>query len=290
MKKVVSLFAVLMGGFVANAQVTTDPPENINPEDSLKIMVDISALDMSLDHNQLLMDAVDAGEDMYIWTWNPVEHPVGHPYVNGIGSQAWKNSNDTLIMKHEGGYVFSWSIIPVDFYETSAANVYAKDISFLVKPKDGGGYGDPDIKSSDLTVAVDPPTTTKDPVYQFPKFVNDSSIVTIVYDNNREPKATMQDLPEGNVFVHITYWTDSDDPIGPGQQYALWTQVGNTPELALREVEPGIFHFTFVPGEFLNDGTTDTIERFTAIIKRGDLNTSAGRNDQSLEVDLEECP
>ncbi|NVK04428.1 MAG: hypothetical protein HWD92_06375 [Flavobacteriia bacterium] len=291
MKKIIALSALTVGGLSLNAQVTTDPPENINPEDSLTIYVDISALDMGLDHNQLLMDAVDAGEDMYIWTWSPVEHPVGHPLRNGLGSQEWKNSNDTLIMTHEGGYVFSFSMIPVDFYETSAAEVYAKDIEFLVKPKDGGGYGDPDIKSNDLLVAVDPPTTTKDPVYQFPEFVSDSTLVTIVYDNNREPKTTMQDLPEGNVFVHLEYWRDGDDLSLPGQQYALWTQVDNTPELGLWEVEPGVFHFSFVPGEFLNaGGTTDEIVFIKAIVKRGDINTVAGRNDQVLEVDLEECP
>ncbi len=291
MKKVLALIALTLGGVSLNAQVTTDPPENINPEDSLTITVDISQLDMGLDHNVALMDAVDAGEDMYIWTWSPVEHPEGHPYVNGIGSQAWKNSNDTLIMKHEGGYVFSWSIIPVDFYETNTAEVYAKDIKFLVKPKDGGGYGDPDIKSSDLTVAVDPPTTLKDPVYQFPAFVSGDDVAVIMYDNNREPKETMQGLQEGNVFVHLEYWREGDDLINPGEQYALWTQVANTPELAMDEVEPGIFQFAFVPNQFLNQGgTNDTIIFVKAIVKRGDINTAAGRHGETLEIDLEECP
>lgn len=291
MKKSIALIALIFGGWSAQAQVTTDPPENINPEDSLTIYVDVSALDMSLDHNQLLMDAVDAGDSLYIWTWSPVEHPVGHPLVNGIGSQAWKNSNPALVMTHEGGYVFSFSMIPTDFYETSAADVYARDIEFLVKPKDGGGYGDPDIKSTDLLVAVDPPTTTKEPVYQFPAFVSDSSLVTVVYDNNREPKTSMQNLTEGEVFIHFEYWLQGEDLALPGNQYALWTQVGNTPELGLWEVEPGVFHFSFVPGEFFNQGgTNDEVIFIKAIIKKGTVNTIAGRNDQTLELDLEECP
>ncbi len=291
MKKIIALLALTLGGMSMTAQVTTEPAENINPEDTLKITIDISQLDMGLDHNVLLMDAVDAGEDMYIWTWSPVEHPEGHPYVNGVGSQAWKNSNDTLRLTHEGGYVYSWTIVPTVWYETSAADVYAKDISFLIKPKDGGGYGDPDIKSNDITVAVDPPTTLKDPVYMFPTFAASTDVVSVMYDNNRETKETMKDLQEGNVFVHLEYWKQGEDLALPGNQYALWTQVANTPELAMDEVEPGIFQFGFVPDQFLNQGgTNDTIIFIKAIVKRGDLNTAAGRNDKTQEIDLEECP
>lgn len=291
MKKIIALLALSLGGFYAQAQVTTDPPENIDPEDSLTIYVDISALDMSLDHNVNLRDAVDDGLDMYIWTWSPTEHPAGHVLVNGTGSQPWKNSNDTLVMKHEGGYIFSYSMIPTVFYETTAANVYSRDISFLVKPKDGGGYGDPDIKSSDLTVAVDPPTTTKEPLYMFPTFASDDDLVTFVYDNNREPKTSMQNLSVGEVYVHLEYWREGESTSNPGTQYVLWSQVGSTPELELLELEPGIFYFTFEPYSFFDDGTsTARIEVVKAIIKKKDLNTAAGRHDAALEADLTECP
>lgn len=291
MKKIIALLTLTLGGLNSMAQVTTEPPENINPEDTLKIIVDISALDMGLDHNVRLMDAVDAGEDMYIWTWNPVEHPAGHPLVNGTGSQAWKNSNDTLRMTHEGGYSFSYTMVPVDFYETDAATVYARDIEFLVKPKDGGGYGDPDIKSNDILVAVDPPTTTRDPVYHFPEFFTQNDVVTVVYDNNREPKTSMQNLSEGDLYVYIEYWKTGEDVETPGHEVSLWTQVGNNTELEMTEAEPGIFHWSFEPYDFLNSGgTTDTIIQVRAVVKRGTVNTVGGRNDQNLIMDMEECP
>lgn len=292
MKRITSLFALVLGGLTATAQVSTEPAENINPEDTLKIIVDVSALDMGLDHNVALRDAVDAGEDMYIWTWSPVEFPAGHPLVNGTGSQPWKNSNDTLRMTHEGGYVFSYTMVPTVFYGTDAATVYAKDISFLVKPKDGGGYGNPDIKSNDLTVAVDPPTTEKDPVYQFPAFISEGDLLTVVYDNNREPKATMQDLSEGEVFVYIGYWLEGEDvAAAETHRYCNFSQVGTSyPELAMDEVEPGIFQWSMQPNDFI-DGQGQSIIQVRVVVKKGNTGISVdGRNDIDLMVDLVTCP
>ena len=76
--------------------MTTFPAEDIDPEDSLKIVVDISKLTGSEDFIQNLKDSAANGADMYIWTWKPFEFPAAHPKTNGLGSQAWKNSNDTL--------------------------------------------------------------------------------------------------------------------------------------------------------------------------------------------------
>lgn len=292
MKRIASLFALVLGGLTLQAQVTTLPAENINPEDTLVIYVDINALDMSLAHNQLLKDAVDAGDDMYIWTWNPAEHPAGHPLANGIGSQAWKNSNDTLIMTHESGYIFSYTLVPTEFYEVDAATCYANDLEFLVKPKDGGGYGDPDIKSSDFLVAIDPPTTQQPPVSMFPSYVSESDIVTVVYDNNREPKSTMQDLQEGEVYVYIGYWLDGEDvAVAEPHRYSSFAQVGSSfPELAMDEVEPGIFQFSMQTNDFL-DGQGQSIIQVRIVVKKGNTGISVdGRNDQDLLIDLEECP
>ncbi|WP_151694103.1 hypothetical protein [Phaeocystidibacter marisrubri] len=292
MKRIASLFALVWGGLTLQAQVTTLPAENINPEDTLVIYVDINALDMSLGHNQLLKDAVDAGEDMYIWTWSPAEHAAGHPLANGIGSQAWKNSNDTLRMTPEGGYVFSYTLVPTDFYEVDAATCYANDLEFLVKPKDGGGYGDPDIKSSDFLVAIDPPSTQQPPVSQFPAFVSESDVVTVVYDNNREPKSTMQNLQEGEVYVYIGYWLDGEDvEIAEPHRYCSFAQVGTAfPELAMDEVEPGIFQFSMQTNDFL-DGQGQSIIQVRIVVKKGNTGISVdGRNDQDLLIDLEACP
>ena len=87
MKKITTAF-VLVLSLSVTAQITTIPDENIDPSDSLEIIFDPNGLDVSVEHQSLLKDAVDAGEDMYIWTWKPAEHPGGHPFVNGVGFSA----------------------------------------------------------------------------------------------------------------------------------------------------------------------------------------------------------
>ncbi|MEZ5172923.1 MAG: hypothetical protein R2850_05325 [Bacteroidia bacterium] len=63
-------------------------------------------------------------------------------------------------MTNEGGLVYSYTMVPTEFYEVDAATVYENDIKFLVKPKDGGGYGIPS-KSEDLTFEVNPPNVAR---------------------------------------------------------------------------------------------------------------------------------
>jgi len=115
MKKITTAF-VLVLSLSVTAQITTIPDENIDPADSLEIIFDPNGLDVSVEHQGLLKDAVDAGEDMYIWTWKPAEHPGGHPFVNGVGSAPWKNSNDAMKMTKNANGTFSWKIVPTLFY------------------------------------------------------------------------------------------------------------------------------------------------------------------------------
>ena len=67
MKKSITLFALTLG-VVANAQISTVPDENIDPADSLEIIFDPAGLDLSDEPQDLLQQAIDAGEDVYLWT------------------------------------------------------------------------------------------------------------------------------------------------------------------------------------------------------------------------------
>lgn len=80
----------------------------------------------------------------YMWTWLPFEFPASDSMANGIGAQAWKNSNEKLKMTldaSKGPRVYYYEMIPTEFYRVPKGDVYSKGISFLVKPKDGGGFG-----------------------------------------------------------------------------------------------------------------------------------------------------
>jgi len=83
MKKSITLFALTLG-VVANAQISTVPDENIDPADSLEIIFDPAGLDLSDEPQDLFQQAIDAGEDVYIWTWKPGEHPDGLGQRHGI--------------------------------------------------------------------------------------------------------------------------------------------------------------------------------------------------------------
>lgn len=165
MKKLTPVFMSLMISVSAMAQqIVTTIPTFVDPQDSLVIIVDLNQMDSSSTHVQNLKADAQAGMDIFIWTWNPKEHQAGHPYVNGLGSQAWKNSNDSLKMTPLGNMQYKYVFKPtlMDWYDVTATQAYTNDLSFLVKPKDGGGYGDPDRKSDDITVAIDPPGLNAD--------------------------------------------------------------------------------------------------------------------------------
>jgi hypothetical protein len=252
MKSIVYKYLGLVG-FIgltlnASAQVTTEPPEYDDPQAELKIIVDISRLDASIEHNQLLQDAAADGEALYIWTWSPAEHPATHPLVNGTGAQPWKNSNDSLRMTKEAESIYSFTMRPTDFYEVDAQTVYENDISFLVKPKDGGGYGDPDRKSIDFTIAVDPPSTERSPAFLFPGRFVDDDLVMLYYDNKLETEANMQELGPDECFMFgsATLSDSSTVSLAPSP---FQVNAGSYPNLQMSTDGDGVFKAYFSPRE-----------------------------------------
>lgn len=260
MKRLLPSIFVLLGVCLSPVygQVSTVPSSVEDPTQPVTITVNIAAMDGSIDHVAALQAAVASGEDLYVWTWKPAEHPDGHPNVNGLGAQPWKDSNPNLIMTNNFDGTFSWTIIPTDFYEVSASDVFNEDIHFLVKPIDGGGYGDPDVKSEDLVVPVDPPALPVTKVRSFPSIATGDSLVrigsddvfTLIYDNNYEEKPSMQGVNDLCVYVVAT-WTDY---LGTQNttEYAPITQVGSQSELAMRDIGKGLFQFSFWPTRFFN--------------------------------------
>lgn len=257
----------LIGISVLQAQVTTEPAkaDEIDPEATLKITVDIYALDQSKDYVQNLIEDAEAGMDLYIWTWSPKEHSKGHPLQNGLGAEAWKNSNDTLKMVDEGGGLYSWTIIPTEFYEVTAQEVYDKDIKFLVKPKDGGGYGDPDRKSDDLTVAVDPPDLTRKPAFLFPGRFQSDDLVMLYYDNNKEENPGMQNIASDEVYFFAEATLSDSTTVRIANN---GFSVGNYPELKMDDYGGGIYKRYFFARKLFNVPPEKDIASITMYIQK----------------------
>jgi hypothetical protein len=275
----ITLFAIPLLGWT---QVSSVPAEDIDPEDSVQILVDLSALDVGKDYNQNLLDAHDNGEDMYMWTWKPYEFPDGHPKANGTGGAPWKSSNEILKMTHEGGTVYSIKLVPTDFYEVDAATVYKEDIHFLVKPKDGGGYGDPDIKSDDLKLVIDPPVTEKKPQYGFPTTLKQDDIFTVYYDNDREEKESMQNMHPDSCYAYSECTLAS----GTVVKVANFFQVGNTPELQMEYYDDQRFRLTMIPFDFFGLVEGDKIVSMKFVIMKKVYLTSKDRVDEDLIIDV----
>lgn len=253
MKKLVLAATAMFSGMIALGQVTSDPPE-FTPDQEIKIIVDLT----QTSNDWGIVEIAASGEDMYIWTWKPAEHPEGHPLVNGIGSQAWKNSNDALVMTKESEGIYSFTMIPTEWYEVDASTVYDEDIHFLVKPKDGGGYGDPDRKTEDLMLAVDPAITVKDPGFAFPLAPAADDVISIIYEYSREDTT-------GGRMTQRDATTCASSPLGPDQvwMYAEATTTDSVtvnissffttpqnPDLLMDYEGDGVYKRYIVPNEF----------------------------------------
>lgn len=268
---------------VSQAQVvSSEPTLYTDPTQELKIIVDLSQLDQSLDYVQNLITDATNGLDMYIWTWKPFEFPAGHPKVNGEGAAPWKNSNELLKMTQEGDLLYSYTMIPTEFYEVDAATVYSEDIHFLVKPKDGGGYGDPDRKSGDLEFIIDPPNVAKPVVYGFPAAPLQDDVFRIVYDNFREEKASMQNLNADEVYIYLEATLLDGSIIRPSTFFT----VGSNPDLQMKSSAAGIYELIMVPEIFFNLTAGQKIDSMKGVVMKKQFLSGADRVDDDYVIDL----
>jgi hypothetical protein len=219
-----------------------------------------------------------------MWTWKPYEWPVGSERANGSGDRPWQNSNELLRLTKESDLVYSLTMVPTEFYNVDAATVYELDIHFLVKPKNGGGYGDPDRKSDDLLLEIDPPSVEKTIVYAFPSSPQQDDVVKIVYDNYRDTLSVMQNIPAGDCYLFIQATLTDGTVIKPANIF----QVINTPSQQMKQTQAGIFEFDLIPSLFLDLQSGQQINEFKVVAVRRDDSSPNGfqRVTDDLIIDL----
>lgn len=256
MKKLVFTAAVLFSGLMAFGQVTSDPPE-FTPDQEIKIIVNLN----ETSNDWGIIEIAAGGEDMYIWTWKPYEWGANDSLANGLGSQAWKNSNPVLKMTKEAEGIYSYTMTPTEFYAVDASTVYDEDIHFLVKPLDGGGYGDPDRKTEDLSLAVDPAITVKNPGFAFPLNPASDDVIQIIYEYAREDtsdsRMTRRDpsncssSPLGSDEV----WMFAEATTTDSAKYEISSFFTTTqnPDLLMDYEGDGVYKRYLIPDEFFAD-------------------------------------
>ncbi|HMR44010.1 MAG TPA: hypothetical protein PKC40_09260 [Saprospiraceae bacterium] len=196
--------------------------------------------------------------ELYMWTWNPNELPAGSPKANGT----WTQSNDILKMTNEGNGIFSYKMIPTEFYEVSADVVFDKNFSLLLKGKDGsaGMTTCPEDKTEDLSIEAIPFVLDKK-VASFPEgntkdtmFTRSSDFWTLIYNKNLEEKPALVDATEFYVFIKAV-GTD-----GRTYTYAPSSQISNKPELKMTERESGKYYWTIQPDVFFQNLLPNSVQ------------------------------
>lgn len=213
-------------------------PENFDPEGEVKLMVDLTKCD-----NQNLVG--NAGP-LYMWTWNPAELPATDANANG----SWTASNPALEMTNEGGDIWSFTMVPTEFYQVDKGTVYANDFSLLVKALDGSDAGAGEMKTEDLSISVDPPVTPAQVISGFPSVAFADDVFTILYDNTAEEKETMQNLGDDeNIYAMLEFTLSDSSVVKP---YSIFT-IEDNPELKMTAQGEGRYTLSMMPEAFFAD-------------------------------------
>ncbi len=80
------------------------------------------------------------GEDMYIWTWAP-----SNPEELAGKTDGWDNPSEFSHMKYEGDGVYSITLVPTEYYQTTVEACFANDdiFWFNVRARRNGVIADP---------------------------------------------------------------------------------------------------------------------------------------------------
>ena len=280
MKKFIfTLFAISLLTSKLSAQKAWATPDPINPNDSITIWVDIK----KCDRQQL----AGTSDPLYMWTWAPKEHPKGHPLHNGT----WQASTDALQMRSAGNDLYFYRLIPTQFYEVTAAELYNNDINLLLKKKDGTGGAAGEDKTEDLKIELSPPVTGPQKISPFPRLaqkdtlsIGANDVLTIQYDRNLETKDTLKDKEDFYVYAKARIGAGAADFV----QIVSITKVATAPQLAMKNMGNGKFALSMIPNKFfasVNPGAQKILSVQFQIV-RGKIRNSNDTVDGTYEYFL----
>jgi hypothetical protein len=249
MKRIIIQSIALLLTFSGFSQIVSLlDPNNTDPTTEITILVDLT----QTSNDWGIVELAAGGEDMYMWTWKPYEFTTG-PKTNGTGAAAWKSSNELLKMTKVSEGIYSYTMTPTEFYEVTAKEVYDEDIHFLVKPKDGGGYGDPDRKTEDLLLEFNLPIGPSKIFYTFPntygpdldsiKLAKDD-VFSLLYNAPADEKVAMQNTTIAYIYPILKGSDSLEYKIAPNAK-----KVADYPQLLMKSKGNGQFQMS----KFLGD-------------------------------------
>lgn len=263
----------MLSTLTAVGQITIEPEEWL-PCEEITLIIDITQGDCE--------KLIDSEGPLYLWTWEP--GPANNTRPEEFANGEWSNSNDNLQMTNVGPNLWSYTMVPTEFYGVDASDVYASGFAMLVKEKDGGEGGDcsaegGEFKTSDYTLLVPPPFESAK-LFARPKAVFSSDIFTFYYDNSEEEKESMQNLDE--VYVYAAAFAD-------GVEYPVssMAEVGSNPDLQMTDTGDGMFTLSLIPDSFFSnvpDGVE--IDQLLFIARKREMNSDDDRVEEDAFFDL----
>jgi hypothetical protein len=283
MKRIITLLAMFsLLAAKSFGQASWIEPENPDVTKKIRIYVDLT--------KTTNRSCADSTGPFYIWTWNPKEHPLGHPFRNGFGEKEWQNSNDALKMTNDvdkGPLVWYYEMIPTEFYEVPAADVYKKGISLLVKTKNGGGYGEPDIKTEDLVFNIAPPKTDRGSMFAVPSDMIQNEVVNLIYDNAKELNDSMKNLAiseELFMWVNATITDTATAAIRTFAPTTFFTLDQNENLKMVRDLN-GNYRLSFIPIKMFNlTSNNEIITQIELIVRRKLYTGPKDRSDSQPKI------
>lgn len=232
-------------------QIVTAQAAWIEPDPTSADFDPTTEVTIYIDANQTECPDLANFDQVFMWTWSPNELAAGEVNANG----EWGASNPNLMLTPEGAGIFSYTMIPTEFYQVDAATVYENDFSFLIKLADGAGGMTTcaEDKSEDLEVLSEPFVFERK-VYSFPDAIKDTLAVnpddyfTLIYNSNLESDSIIRAAGHYNVFLKVV---DTD---GRTYTYAPPTQLDNFDELKMRDNGDGTYLWTVRPSDILIGG------------------------------------
>jgi len=195
---------------------------------------------------------------LYMWTWQPSDP------LPGGGNGEWTNSNEANVMTQDPNNPAHWykEIIPINFYGQEPASFYVTGISFLIKRKSGAAVDGGEPKSADQNVPLIP-LTCVDRVCPFPQKWFQDEYLYIVYDNNQEPNAGLQNLGPDEALIYYRY------RINGGAQLTLQ---GTDERFQLTYDGDGYFSISMLPEEFFDLTEGEELTELQVFITKAPIN------------------
>lgn len=282
MKNIIAILLILLSVNKSFGQAAWVEPKKPDVTKPIRIYCDINKA------TDAASEAMKSNPDgpYYIWTWKPVDARVDS-LLNGTGDKPWKNSNERLKMTKDeslGPNVWYYEMIPTEFYGVEASVVYAQGISFLVKPKDGGGFGDPDVKTEDFNLTIDPPSVDRGILYSLPRTMFGDQITTLVYDNPNEPKVSMKNLGDGDVYIHMVATAKDSSGASITIEPNKFFRVTDNPKLQMKRLADGRFKLTMIPNRFLSVPNGYTLFDIEITVRKKNYSSVADQTDKKTKL------